>query len=281
MTTVNNDMTAMNGAEDSKETTVGTKQITDLFGSSEQTATGVTQLGKTAQLTSVAEVIATAVLSKISANVDVYQAKVVKSQQSHDGMDDLITECYDLSTVNIDFLKSESEEDIDKMIRSQQSKRSRSKGKKMTMDNYKTMLVGAISENLLRLAANKPKSAGGTSSRSTEIEFTEDELLKLSTDADALKKAIRNIQSKKSIMKSKADFDETSDRWLALLQTESLLINLRDNGKNAENPETLRRLEQANKVEELLNGIDDVHSLKAPEAKSTLELIKNILKGDI
>lgn len=260
-----------------------TNNLTGLFGAATQVAAANSQLNKTAQLTLLAEGIAMSIINKMNQNVEEYQHKILKSQQSHDAMDDLITDTYELQSVDLEFLKNEEgtvdHEEIDKMIRSQQSKRSRSKSKVMTVDNYKTMLVGAIAENLLRLAADKPKSAGGVSSRSSDVDYTEEELQALKENQEDLKKAIRNIQSKKSIMKSKADFDPESERWHQLLNVENILISLRDNTRTVTDPEILAAAEKAAKVEKVIDDLD-INSLKSSDAKSTLELIKSVLKGD-
>ena len=49
----------------------------------------------------------------------------------------------------------------------------------------------------------------------------------LKEDQERLKKEIRNVQSKKSIMKSKADFSEEDERWQALLVAEEQLKAIR------------------------------------------------------
>ena len=257
-----------------------TNNLTGLFGAGTQTASSNNQLTKTGHLTTVAEGITREIFTKLNASPEEYQSKIINSQQSHDSMDNLIAECFELTSVDLEFLKDVTEEDFEKMIRSQQSKRSRSKSKVMTVENYSIMMTGAIAENLLRIAANKHKSSGGASSRATEVELSEEELQKLQDNQEDLKKAIRNIQSKKSIAKSKANFDETSEYWAQLLATEKVLIALRDGGKNNENPEAIAALDKVTKVDEILNGIEDINMLKASDAKSTLELIKSMLKGE-
>jgi hypothetical protein len=264
------------------ETASKTVNLTSLFSNGSHTAasSAANQLQQTATLTNIATQVANAILTIVELDVEKYQLKVTESQKSHDAMDALITECYDLSKVDVDFLKDVSSDDIDKMIRSQQSKRSRAKSKVMTMDNYKAMLTGAISENLLRIAANKPKSAGGSGNYTSEIGYSEDEIKKLSEDQEALKKAIRNVQSKKSIMKAKAEFDEKSERWQQLLAAEATLKSLRDdsNVTVVTNPEAEKALETKTKVEEMLASAD-VDNLKGADAKSMLEKIKEMLAG--
>ena len=250
--------------------------LKDLFASSNNTNQGVTnrsnQLSSTAELTRISADIAREILRQAEADTEKYQTKIVESMQSHNAMDALINEIYDLTTVNIEFLKAESEEVLDRMIKSQQSKRSRAKSKEMTLENYLTMLTGAVAENLLRIAANKPKSAGGGGARRGTVRYTDEELEMLANDPEALKKAIRNIQSKKSIYKAKADFDPESERWKELLAVEEQLKAIRD-GQSAE---AEKAIEKTQLLEEMLATVDP-NDLKATDAKEMLNSIKQML----
>ena len=230
------------------------------------------QLGSTANLTRISIDIAREILKIAEADAEKYQAKIIESQKSHDAMDALINEIYDLKQVDIEFLKTENEEILDRMIKSQQSKRSRAKSKEMTLDNYITMMTGAVAENLLRIAANKPKSAGGGGARRSSVRYLDEELEAFKHDPEALKRAIRNVQSKKSIYKSKADFDETSERWQELLEVEAQLKAIRD-GQSAE---AEKAIEKTSQLEEMLATVDP-KDLKAADAKNMLESIKQML----
>ena len=172
----------------------------------------------------------------------------------------------------MNFLKTENEEILDRMIKSQQSKRSRAKSKEMTLDNYITMMTGAVAENLLRIAANKPKSAGGGGARRSSVRYSDEELEAFKHDPEALKRAIRNVQSKKSIYKSKADFDPESERWQELLEVEAQLKALRD----GQTIEAEKAIEKTSQLEEMLATVD-TRSLKAADAKDMLESIKQML----
>ncbi len=229
------------------------------------------QLSSTANLTRISTDIAREILKRAEADAEKYQAKIVESQKSHDVMDQLINDIYDLTTVDIEFLKAESEEVLDRMIKSQQSKRSRAKSKEMTLDNYITMLTGAVAENLLRIAANKPKSAGGGARRGT-VTYSEEELEAFKNDPEALKRAIRNVQSKKSIDKSKADWDPESERWQELLKAEEQLKAIRD----GQTVEAEKAIEKTSQLEEMLASVD-LKDLKAADAKDMLENIKQML----
>lgn len=230
------------------------------------------QLSSTAELTRISTEIAREILKRAEADAEKYQQVILDSQKSHDVMDKLINEIYDLTTVDIDFLKAESEEVLDRMIKSQQSKRSRAKSKEMTFENYLTMLTGAVAENLLRIAANKPKSAGGGGARRGTVAYSEEELEAFKSDPEALRRALRNVQSKKSIYKSKADFDPKSEKWQELIMVEEQLKAIRD----GQTIEAEKAIEKTNQLEEMLATID-TNDLKAADAKNMLENIKQML----
>lgn len=254
--------------------------MTNLF---QTIANGNRGLNKTAELTALAEKISSEIFSKIGNSLDVTEkeltnlkaelaaaadadkemlqaqiddktaaldklyADVEASKESHDAMDKLIADSYDIQAVDISFLQveplaedaddaakvayeakvAENDATVDKMIKSQQSKRSRAKSKTMTQDNYNTLMVGAISENLLRIASGKEKTGAGHRGNSKAVEYDEATIEIYKTDKDKLSKEIRNIQSKKSIMKSKANFDEKSDAYQTLLNAEAMLKGLR------------------------------------------------------
>lgn len=230
------------------------------------------QLDSTATLTRISTDIAREILKTAEADAEQFADKIIESQQSHDAMDALINEIYNLNEVDVDFLKEETEDVLDRMIKSQQSKRSRAKSKEMTIDNYLTMMTGAVAENLLRIVANKPKSAGGGGARRGSVRYSEEELEIFANDPEALKRAIRNVQSKKSIAKSKADFDPESERWQELLEVEAELKAIRD----GQTVEAEKAVETTNQLEEMLATVDP-KDLKAADAKAMLDSIKGML----
>lgn len=234
---------------------------------------GQNQLDHTPRLTSIATEIANSIIATINANPAHYEAKVTASQSDHGFMDDLIHECYLMDKVDLTFLKDVNEEEFDKMIRSQQSKRSRAKGKTMTLENYKTMLIGGVAENLLRKASGKDKSSGGGTAMG-DIGYSDEEMEKLAADPEELKKAIRNVQSKKSIMKSKQGFSEQDIRWKQLLVAEAQLKALRDSGAKAVSEEAAKALEVQDKVAEELV---DAENLDPEEAKALLLKVKEMM----
>lgn len=237
---------------------------------------GANQLSKTAQLTSVSANIANEILNKILGDAE-YAEQIKQSQTSHDVMDNIVETEYDLQSVDIDFLKVEDEETLDKMLKSQQSKRSRSKSKAMTQENYTSMMTAAIAEHLLREASGKPKGNGGYSG-SSDPTYTAEELEAFSNNPSSLTKAIRNVQSKKSIAKSKADFDEKSDRWLLLLQAEQQLKDVRSQMSGMVDTKTKEAVEAKEAVENLLAD-QDLSNMSSDDALALLIKTKEMLAG--
>ena len=236
-----------------------------------ETITSARGLEGTAQLNSVASGVVDAILRHIDEHADELSELVAESQKSHDAMDKLINECYDLKTVNIDFLKELDKKILEGMLKSQQSKRSRAKSKLMTLDNYRAMMMGAVAEGLIRMALGKEKAAGAR--RVGSIEYTDEQLDALRLDQDKLRKEIRNIQSKKSIMKSKEGFSEDDEQWKKLLEAEEKLKALRVSARGIAVDTT------KHKLAEMLNGID-LNTLKAADAKKLLQQALELAKGD-
>lgn len=233
----------------------------------EATTVGTRGLSGTAQLTSIASNIASEILQVMNADIEEYVEDIKASQADNNVMDKLIEKVYPLTNVDVDFLKELDDETIDGMLKSQQSKRSRCKSKAMTMDNYKALMTGAIAENLIRLATGKEKHAGGPRRMAGSVDYTIEQLQMLSEDQEKLKKEIRNVQSKKSIMKSKADFDENDERYQALLKAEQQLKDMRV---------STGAVVEVDTTKDALSGLladKDLHSMKAADAKELLEQI--------
>ena len=243
--------------------------INGLFVSQEEPSAiqSTRSLAGTAELTSIAAGVAREVMEKVNSDFENFKDDVELSKHEHSAMDALIKEVTDLSTINVDFLKELDEETIDGILKSQQSKRSRAKGKVMTFENYMNMMTAAIAENLVRIATGKAKNAFAGRMGSL-IELTDEQIQELANDQERLRKEIRNIQSRKSIMKSKADFTTEDERWQNLIKIEATLKDLRVNAPRVD----------ATK-EKLSDIIKDVNiaDLKASDSKELLETIKNLL----
>ena len=207
--------------------------INELFGTNEMSTThNARSLPGTAELTNVAHAAAIKMMNAMEANIEIYTPRIQKSATDSKELDALLDELLDYHIEDDSILRNLSDEQVESMLKSQQSKRSRSKSKAMTLDNYITLLTAAIAEDILREIYNKPKSAGGFHRTAGSVDYTIEQLEALGNDQEALRREIRNIQSKKSIMKSKADFDESDPRWHALLKAEQQLKDLRVGGRS-------------------------------------------------
>jgi len=251
------------------------ENFNELFNTEEtQATTGARGLAGTAQLTNQAATIASSVITTIESNFSDYRESVAASKVNHDAMDALVAKAYDLSIVDIDFLKALDEDTLNNMLKSQQSKRSRTKGKIMTMDNYRQLMTAGIAENLLRLAMGKDKAAGGTHFGAT-TEYSPETLETLAADQEALRKEIRNVQSKKSIAKTKADFDEAGDKWQTLLRMEQQLLGIRV-GATRTKVETVLVDQTKEELAKMLEG-RDLTTIKAADGKELLNAIQAML----
>lgn len=249
-------------------------EINNLFATESNVSTvGNRGLSGTAQLTNLAGNIAAGILQVMNEDIESYTDAIKASQRDNNAMDELINRVWDLEETDVDFLKELDEHTVEGMLKSQQSKRSRCKSKAMTMDNYRALMTGAIAENLIRLATGKEKHAGVGRRVAGSVDYTIEELQQLSEDQESLKKEIRNIQSKKSIMKSKADFDESDERYQALLRAEQQLKDMRTSGQSV----TIVKVDEcAEALSEMLHGVDIQH-LKLTEAKELLERISSLV----
>ncbi len=249
--------------------------INEMFNATEtnEATANARSLAGTAQLTAVANELVAECIKKLNDNLDEYREDFEASKHDHNAMDKLLAKLIDFDTVDVEFIKELDETTVDGMLKSQQSKRSRAKSKAMTMDNYKSMMTGAIAENLIRKATGKAKSAGGARRMSGSVDFTAEQLEELREDQERLKKELRNVQSKKSIMKSKADFSEEDERWQALLVAEEQLKSIR---VATGGTKVVKVDETKDKLAEMLSDLDP-NSLKAADSKEMLARIKELL----
>jgi len=249
--------------------------INEMFNATEnnEATTNARNLAGTAQLTAVANELVAECIKKLNDNLEEYREGFEASKHDHNAMDKLLAKLIDFDTVDVEFIKELDEATVDGMLKSQQSKRSRAKSKAMTMDNYKSMMSGAIAENLIRKATGKVISASGARRMSGSVDFTAEQLEELREDQERLKKEIRNVQSKKSIMKSKADFSEDDERWQALLVAEEQLKSIRVSTGRAQ---VVKVDETKEKLAEVLADVDP-SSLNAGESKKLLAQIRAMI----
>lgn len=251
--------------------------MNNLFAESNNTVTTNSRgLAGTAQLTEIASHLTNDVIAQLNENIDEHMELFKASQREHSAMDTLIEEMVDFDTVDYDFIYQLDDKTVDGMLKSQQSKRSRCKSKAMTMDNYKSMMTAAIAEKIIRLATGKTKNAVGVRRGTGTVTFSDEELEALRVDQEQLKKELRNVQSKKSIMKSKADFSEEDERWQALLVAEEQLKSIRVSTRGTKVVEVDTTKE---KLEEAFKDIDleNIDSMKAADSKALLAKLAELI----
>lgn len=245
--------------------------INELFGTENKVATAnARMLSGTAELTRLAGNIATNIIRSMEDQIDDYRDRIATSATDSKEMDALLDEFRPWCDIDEeDLLRNLDEDTVEGMLKSQQSKRSRTKGKTMTLDNYRALMTATIAESLLREWYDKPKQATFGIHRSGSLDYTPSQLEMLAEDQQALRKEIRNVQSKKSIMKSKADFSESDERWLQLLKAEQMLKDLRVDVRGAT---TVEVDHTKNALQDMLGDVD-INSLKAADAKDLLARI--------
>ena len=250
--------------------------INELFNSNEITTAGTRGLPGTAELTAVASAEAHRIIKAMEANIETYRPRIQLSAVDTNELNAIIDEFKPMSDIGEDhILRNLSDEQVESMLKSQQSKRSRAKSKAMTLDNYVVLLTAAIAEDILRELYNKPKSSGGFQRKAGSVNYTIEQLERLSNDQEALKREIRNVQSKKSIMKSKVGFDESDERWQALLKAEQQLKDMRTSGA----PQVVEVDRTKNALHEALDGVDIKH-MKADEARALLARLAGLTNDE-
>ena len=246
--------------------------INELFGANTtSTTTSSRGLQGTAELTNLASRVADGIIKAMEADIENFNDRIQKSVNDSKEMDALIDELGEINPDEAEFLTELDEHTIDGMLKSQQSKRSRSKSKQMTLDNYRRLMTAAVAENIIRIVTDKPKNYTGARSSMGTVNYTIEQLEMLGADQNALRKEIRNIQSKKSIMKSKADFNEADERWQALLKAEQQLKDMRIGG----NTQVVEVDKTKDALAEMLANVD-VAKLKSAEAHEMLEKIREM-----
>lgn len=248
--------------------------INELFGTNvASNAFSARSLPGTAELTAIASAEAHRIIKAMEDDIDTYKPRIQASSVDSRELDAIIDEFKPFAEIGEDhILRNLDDATVDGMLKSQQSKRSRSKGKTMTLDNYINLLTAAIAEDILRDIYNKPKSSSAYGRAAGLVDYTGAQLEALANDQEALRKEIRNVQSKKSIMRSKADFDESDERWLSLLKAEQQLKDLRVTTTHVVEVDRTR-----NAILDKLTDID-ISKLKSAEAHELLESISKLVQ---
>ena len=234
------------------------------------TAQGPRGLDGTQRLTECAGSMALAFISAVEVS-DVTDEQLLQAVKSNDKFDALIRSLIDveLGADDEQYFLELGNDFAAKALKSQQSKRSRLKNKPLTSINFRNLTTAACAEIILRDLFGLEKHAGGAGSRRGSIGYTDAELDELAADQEALKRALRNVQSKKSIMKSKAGFDPESAAWQELLETEA---QLKERRVKSARTRTVRVDETKSALTDLLADVDTSKLNK----QQLLELIASV-----
>lgn len=220
--------------------------------------------------------MASQIMAKIPQGDDEFLSKVKASQTSTAALDELVKqECGD--ALNNEQVATFDHEEAQKILKSNQSNRSRRKNMAMTQANYVELLTAAIAEWVVRTSCDMQKSAmafGGVSRQSMEI--NEATVAELAKDQEALGRAIRNIQSKKSTYKAKhADEDyEQDEAWQQLLAQETMLKAVR-----VTTPAGRKGVSIKKALQFIFDGVGETESLGKDESHQIIEACRNLSKG--
>lgn len=240
---------------------------------------GARQLELTAQLTQDATTLAEKVMSQLNdMQGDDGNDLILESFKDYVVLNDMIAKLGVTNGYDYSWLAAVDETEAIKMLKSQQSKKSRARNNELTYTVYKTYLTGAIAELLIRVGCNITKSTSGATGAKL-MELTEETMEMYRNDQVLLAKAIRNIQSKKSIAKKKG-IAEDSEEFMDIISYEESLKALRVSGGTAVDPTTKIKAEKADQIEKMLSELD-TESMKKGELASAIASIKELMLSEI
>jgi hypothetical protein len=252
--------------------------MTTIFEKETATATeGKRSLPGAAVLKNAAYNIAANIMAQVETGDEAIIAAVAEAQKSTSALDDLVKSQAGDSLINED-IKDLDEDTVKKLLKSNQSNRSRRKSMPMTKANFTDMLTSAVAEWIIRTTFDIDKSAGGFGGVQRDaVEITPEVIAELAEDQERLGRAIRNVQSKKSILKKKNPDDfETTEEWAKLLEDEAALKNVRvaGAGNGGRKGVSLKKF-----IAYLFGDIEDFSSVKKDECVALLESISNAAAG--
>ena len=243
-----------------------------------------TAIAYTAQLTQASAEIAKEFFDSAVVNADEQlAARIQTAMTNNDELDAMITEYTNIETTDVEWLKEATADEIDRMLKSQQSKRSRSKKQAMTQDNFMKLVTGAAAELLLRRVSGKAKNQT-TVVKLDGCTLTEEMTERFKNDQESLKKAIRNVQSKKTGLKKKGM--EDSPEWIELLEFEAALKSLRVGGNRTSTiikevavipEEVANKAALVDDAAAIMAEVESIDKLKAGDAKDLLKKIQAMM----
>ena len=243
--------------------------LNKLFTAEAKETKGKRALSGTAEMTANAEVVVNSVLEALSNSYDDHAELFEQSKADANAMDMLISEFTNkFEDVDVSFLEKYDDDELKSMLKSQQSKRSRSKSKDMTMDNYKSMMNAAVCELMIRTFTGKAKTR--VAGRGSNM-YTDEFLNSMAEDQHELRRELRNVQSKMCIFRKKhpedfLDFEEYKE----LERVEATLKEMRT-------PIEGHRV----KMSDVTAALDvDINELELEDAKQLIAELQKLTGGD-
>lgn len=243
-----------------------------------------TAIAYTAQLTQVSAELAKEFFENtVTTGDEELAARLKLAMTNNDELDAMLTEYTGIENADTEWLNEATEDEIDRMLKSQQSKRSRSKKQAMTQDNFMKLVTGAAAEMLLRKASGKAKNQT-TVVKLDGCTLTEEMAAKFTEDQESLKKAIRNVQSKKTGLKKKGM--EGSPEWMELIEFEAELKALRVGGRTTTTvvkevvvvpEEVANKAALVDDAAAIIAEVESIDKMKASEAKDLLKKIQEMM----
>lgn len=256
--------------------------MSELFAAIEETPVeeGKRGIPGAAILKSYATQLATGIMSKIptaSENGDEEFLNLVKeSQSSVQALDTLVKQECGEALVHED-VKNFGEEEVAKLLKSNQSNRSRRKNMPMTQPNYMEYLTAACAEWILRESCGITKNANPFGGGRQALVINDETLAQLAEDQDALGRAIRNQQSKKSTYKAKHQdregWEQDAD-YIEILETLEKLKAIRTTQPAGRKGMSLKKALQF-----IFDGVDETENLHKEESMEIIEACRNLSKG--
>lgn len=231
-------------------------------------------------LKSYATQLATGIMGKIptaSATGDEEFLNLVKeSQTSVQALDTLVKQECGEALVHED-VKNFGEEEVAKLLKSNQSNRSRRKNMPMTQPNYMEYLTAACAEWILRESCGITKNANPFGTGRTALVINDETLAQLAEDQEALGRAIRNQQSKKSTYKAKHQDREGWEQDAEYVEILDTLEKLKD--IRTTQPAGRKGMSIKKALQFIFDGVDATENLHKEESMQIIDACRNLAKG--
>lgn len=251
--------------------------MTNLFEQSNESNNERKSIQFSAVLATMASKYSTSFMTKLNEEIDNHRNTFEASKTDNDVLGRLIEALVTIEDDDLTEASLVTLEETKRIVASQQSKSSRLKSKEQTQFVYLGRVSAKISEMIMR--KSHPEFASASRGRRTGCVslpdlITEELLPEFEADQEKLGKAIRNYQSKLSILKRK-QVDESDERWERFRSNLELLKTVRKPGQSSQYSSAIAKVD---KVTEVLSEVEDYSKLTAKQAKEMLLSIAGQLK---